>query len=180
MIGTAYIGIGSNLGDRIQNCTEALQMLQEHGSIDIVKVSGWYESRAEGTDGKVAQGQPSYVNGAAKLTTDLSPEKLMEALLDTEAKLGRKKTRRKGQPRTVDLDLLLYGDEIRNTERLVLPHPSLGKRLFVLKPLYDIAPQAVDPVGGRTVADMMNACLSRGTVNNPIRLDEPADYEDGE
>lgn len=177
---TAYIGIGSNLGDRIQNCTEALQILQEHRAIDVVKVSGWYESQAEGADGAVAQGQPSFVNGAAKLSTGLSPEQLLGALLDAETKLGREKTREKGQPRTVDLDLLLYGDEIRDTEDLVLPHPFLAKRLFVLKPLYDIAPEAVDPVCGRTVADLMNACLSKGTANNPMRLDEPLDYEEGE
>lgn len=177
---TAYIGIGSNLGDRLQNCTEALQILQEHGAIDVVKVSGWYESQAEDTRGSVVKEQPPYVNGAAKVITDLAPEDLLEALFDAEAELGRERIREKGDPRTVDLDLLLYEDEIRNTETLVLPHPFLGKRLFVLKPLYDIAPEAVEPVSGRTVADLMNTCLSKGTANNPTRLDEPMDYEEGE
>jgi 2-amino-4-hydroxy-6-hydroxymethyldihydropteridine diphosphokinase len=177
---TAYIGVGSNLGDRLQNCTEALQILQEHKRIDVVKVSGWYEALAEDTQGSVVEDQPSYVNGAAKLNTDLSPEELLVTLLDTEARLGRERTRAKCDPRTIDLDLLLYEDEIRNTEELVLPHPLLGKRLFVLKPLYDIAPEAVEPVCGRTVADLLNFCLSKGTTNNPTRLDEPMDDEEGE
>jgi 2-amino-4-hydroxy-6-hydroxymethyldihydropteridine diphosphokinase len=177
---TAYIGIGSNLGDRLQNCTEALQLLQEHGKIEVVKVSGWYESLAEDTQGSVVEGQPSYVNGAAKLSTELSPEALLEALLEAESELGREPKRKKGYPRTVDLDLLLYGDEVRKSERLTIPHPLLDKRLFVLKPLYDIAPEAIEPVNGKTVADLMNACLSKGTANNPTRLDEPLDYEEGE
>ena len=174
---TAYIGVGSNLGDRLNNCPEALQ---EHKRIDVVKVSGWYEAQAEDTQGGVIEDQPSYVNGAAMINTDLSPEELLETLLDTEAKLGRERTRAKGDPRTIDLDLLLYGDEIRNGETLVLPHPFLGKRLFVLKPLYDIAPEAVEPVGGQTVANLLNFCLSKGTANNPTRLDEPMDGEEGE
>ena len=180
MINSAYIGIGSNLGDRINNCTEALQILQEHKLIDVVKVSGWYEAQAEDTRGSVIEGHPSYVNGAAMINTDLSPEELLTTLLDTETKLGRERTRAKGDPRTVDLDLLLYGDEIRNSETLVLPHPFLAKRLFVLKPLYDIAPEAVEPVGGQTVANLLNFCLSKGTANNPTRLDEPIDGEEGE
>ena len=177
---TAYIGVGSNLGDRINNCTEALQILQEHKLIDVVKVSGWYEAQAENTQGDVIEDQPSYVNGAAMINTDLSPEELLTTLLDTEVKLGRERTRAKGKARTVDLDLLLYGDEIRNSERLMLPHPFLAKRLFVLKPLYDIAPEAVEPVEGRTVANLLNFCLSKGTANIPTRLDEPIDDEEGE
>lgn len=177
---TAYIGIGSNLGDRLQNCTDALQILHEHEDIEVMKVSGWYETRAEDQDGQVLQDHLPYVNGAAQIETDLSPEKLMKVLLDAECALGRPMKRKKGSPRIVDLDLLLYEGKIKNTEKLVLPHPSLGKRMFVLKPLYDIAPEAIEPVSGKKVADLMNSCLAEGTANHATRLDELTEDVDWE
>ncbi len=177
---TAYIGIGSNLGDRIQNCTEALQLLHEHKRIEVVKVSGWYESRAEDADGRIVHEHPSYVNGTAEIETDLTPERLLKALLDAERVLGRPGRRKKGTPRVVDLDLLIYEGEVRDTPELRLPHPSLGKRMFVLKPLYDIAPEVIEPVSGKTVADLMSSRMARGTSNNPTRLDEPTEDDDAE
>ena len=175
MTHTAYIGIGSNIGDRLQNCTEALELLQGHKRIEIVKVSGWYETQAEDLDGKSLEDHPLYVNGTAEVETDLPPEKLMKALLDAERAMGRPAKREKGTPRVVDLDLLLYEDEVRDTPDLILPHPSLGKRMFVLKPLYDIAPDAVEPVSGKKVADLINSRLSEGISNLPARLDELTD-----
>jgi 2-amino-4-hydroxy-6-hydroxymethyldihydropteridine diphosphokinase len=175
MTRTAYIGLGSNLGDRLQNCTDALEAIQGRRGIDVVKVSGWYETKAERLDGTIIESDPHFLNGAAAVETKLSPEKLLQALLDAEEAMGRPRKREKGMPRTVDIDLLLYENEIRNKKGITLPHPSMGKRLFVLKPLYDIAPKVVDPVSGKTVEELMNDCLKRGTLNWPTRIDDPID-----
>ncbi|MBN1282914.1 MAG: 2-amino-4-hydroxy-6-hydroxymethyldihydropteridine diphosphokinase [Proteobacteria bacterium] len=150
---TAYIGIGSNLGDRLRNCRAAIDRLASYPEINITRVSRWYETGAIPALQAGAK-LPDYVNGAAEIETSLSPEGLLATLQEVEAGMGRTLPRPKGQPRTMDLDLLLFGAETVDMPGLAVPHPGLSKRLFVLLPLCDIAPDAVDPRSGLTAAQM--------------------------
>lgn len=152
MAHTAYIGIGSNLGDRLGNCLLALRMFSEHDSIEVRKVSRWYETEAWGDGGPADD--PSYLNAAAELDTSLSAQELLAELLDVERRLGRPHPRPKGLPRAIDLDLLLYDELKLNLPGLTLPHPQLSKRLFVLLPLCDIGPALVHPTLGLTIRDL--------------------------
>ncbi|MCQ6563693.1 2-amino-4-hydroxy-6-hydroxymethyldihydropteridine diphosphokinase [Paenibacillus mendelii] len=128
----AYIALGSNMGDREQMLREALRLLQEHASIDVLRVSNVYETDPVGyTD------QSSFLNMAAALETTLEPMPLLRAMLLIEQQLGRKRDVRFG-PRTIDLDLLLYEDVRMEEDELILPHPRMMERAFVLVPLRDV------------------------------------------
>src|SRR5881227_3832207 len=127
---TAYIALGSNLGDRRANLDGAIQALRDHPAIGELRVSSYHETEPVGGP----PGQGKYLNAAAELQTDLDPEALLRMLLDVEVKLGRVRQERYG-PRTLDLDLLLYGREYVDVERpgfnLVVPHPRMHEREFV-------------------------------------------------
>lgn len=146
----AYIGIGSNLGRRERIVAAALNALQTTKEIDVVKVSSLYETEPVGgpTD------QPKYINAVAQLRTSLEPERLLSVCQKIEEALGRKRTIRWG-PRTIDLDLLCYDQEIRAEPELTLPHPLMHERRFVMEPLVEIAPELVHPVLERTAQSIL-------------------------
>lgn len=146
---TAYIALGSNLGDRRTYLDRAVQALQEHPGITVVQVSSYYQTAPVGGP----PGQKEYFNAAAELQTDFEPRELLRALLEIENGLGRMRQERFG-PRTIDLDLLLFDKHVESSADLELPHPRMQERLFVLEPLVEIAPNAVHPVLGRTVREM--------------------------
>ncbi len=146
---TAYIALGSNLGDRREYLERALQALRQSAGIVVTRVSPVYETEPVG--GPAGQGR--YLNAAAELTTDLGARQLMAALLAIEQGLGRVRAERDG-PRTIDLDLLLYDQQVIDEPGLKVPHPRLHERSFVLRPLADIAPYAVHPVIGKTIAEL--------------------------
>ena len=134
MAATAYIGLGSNLGDRRARLDAALAALRGRTGVAVTRVSSIYETAPVGGPA----GQGPYLNAVAELRTELDPEALLRVLLEIESAQGRVRTERDG-PRTLDLDLLLYGDMVRDDARLTLPHPRLHQRLFVLKPLAEVA-----------------------------------------
>lgn len=136
---TAFIALGSNLGERRDYLDRALAALRQPG-ISVQRVSSYYETAPVGGP----PGQGTYLNAVAELHTGLPPADLLQALLDVEQSLGRVR-RDKDGPRTIDLDLLLYGDLIQNETDLTLPHPRMHERRFVLRPLAEIAPLAMHP-----------------------------------
>jgi 2-amino-4-hydroxy-6-hydroxymethyldihydropteridine diphosphokinase len=136
---TAYIGLGSNLGDRLGHLRRALEALDEKG-IRVVRVSSVYETDPVGPP------QPDYLNAVAEVSTTLSPSDLVRALKTAEEEAGRAHRERWG-PREIDLDLLLYADETIEEEGLTVPHPELTHRAFVLVPLIEIAPYLDLPSG---------------------------------
>jgi 2-amino-4-hydroxy-6-hydroxymethyldihydropteridine diphosphokinase len=150
-----YLGLGSNLGDRRRNLEAALDALRAHPQIAVTAVSSFLETDPVGGP----PGQGKFLNAAAKIETDLSPEALLKELKRVERALGRKPGPRWG-PREIDLDILLCGDTILETGTLVIPHPRMRERRFVLEPLAEIAPAARDPVTGRTVRELL-ALLDR-------------------
>jgi 2-amino-4-hydroxy-6-hydroxymethyldihydropteridine diphosphokinase len=143
---TAFIGIGSNLGDRETHLRTALDRLAADEGIEVVAVSRLRETEPVGP---VEQGP--FLNGAVQVTTDLPPRELLARLLDVEERLGRVRGERFG-PRTIDLDLLVYGDEIVDEPGLSVPHPRLPERRFALEPLAELAPALVVPGRGSVSA----------------------------
>lgn len=147
---TAYIGLGSNLGDRRDYLDRAVESLRGQPGIEVERVSRYRETDPVGGP----PGQAAYLNAAAALRTELSADELLKVLLQVEQTLGRVRSERHG-PRTIDLDLLLYGDLILEHPWLIVPHPLMHERLFVLEPLVEIAPQALHPVFECTLRDLL-------------------------
>jgi 2-amino-4-hydroxy-6-hydroxymethyldihydropteridine diphosphokinase len=139
---SAFVGIGSNLGDREGNLRQAVELLSAEDGIGVVAVS---EIRETDPVGPVEQGP--FLNGAVRIETDLAPRELLERLLAVEERLGRVRRERWG-PRTIDLDLLLYGDDVVDEPGLTVPHPRLHERRFALEPLSDLAPSLEIPGKG--------------------------------
>ena len=140
----AFVGLGSNLGDPEELIRSALQLLAAEEGIELLAVSSLRE-----TDPVGYQDQPRFLNGAAELATELSPQELLERLLSIERRLGR--VRGEGPrfgPRTIDLDLLLFGDEVVQEPGLTLPHPRLHERRFALEPLAELDPALEVPGRG--------------------------------
>jgi 2-amino-4-hydroxy-6-hydroxymethyldihydropteridine diphosphokinase len=145
-----YIGIGSNLGDRRDFCARALGLLGMLPQSRLVGSSSAYETEPVGDVGG------PFLNLVARVDTDLPAWRLLLILKETELGLGRERDRPSG-PRTIDLDLLFYGDQVIQDHGLVIPHPRLHERRFVLAPLAELAPAFRHPVSGETVASLLAA-----------------------
>ncbi len=145
----AAVALGSNLGDRAGNLTEAVRRVGGLGR--VVAVSSFFDTEPVGY-----LAQPRFLNGALVVETKLSAQELMVGLLAIETSMGRVRLVAKG-PRVIDLDLLLFGDTVIASEGLVVPHPGLAERRFVLEPLAEVAGGMVDPRTGRTVREMLAA-----------------------
>ena len=147
---TVYLGLGSNLGNRRANIDAALAALRANPAIRVLAVSTLLDTAPVGGP----PGQGPYLNGAAALETDLAPAALLAELKRIEHTLGRREGPRWG-PRPIDLDILLYGDEVLDTPELAIPHPRLGERRFVLEPLAEIAPEVRVPGVRLTVGELL-------------------------
>lgn len=158
----AYIGLGSNLEDPLAQVRRALDELAEIPQTSLLSRSSIYSSHAVGPE------QPDYINAVALLDTQLSPLALLDALQAIEQAHQRLRIQHWG-PRTLDLDMLLYGDQIIDEERLTVPHPYLTQRSFVLCPLADITPNLHLP-DGTPLADLLSRCPADGL----LRLSSPA------
>lgn len=149
---TAYIALGSNVGDRTRHLTDAIAVLHATPGIAVLKVATPIETDPVDCP---PDAEP-FLNSAAELRTTLEPAALLTALLGIERSLGRHRSVRNA-PRPIDLDLLLFGDRVLKTDTLELPHPRMHERAFVLLPLVEIAPEVVHPVLGKTIRELKDA-----------------------
>lgn len=154
----AFIGLGSNLGEREDNIRAALEAIAELPDTDLVRVSSLYDTEPVGE-----VDQPNFLNAAAMVDTELDPRTLLWNLMLIEKRLGRVRTQRWG-PRTIDLDLLLYGDESIEDDDLRVPHPEIIRRSFVLVPLVELEPRLVHPGTGETLVAHLNRLGARPLV----------------
>jgi 2-amino-4-hydroxy-6-hydroxymethyldihydropteridine diphosphokinase len=158
----AYLSLGSNLGDRLANLAEAVARLDTRGDLVVAAVSPVYETAPIGEAGSVVSDQPSYLNCAAAIDTTIEPMKLRAFTAGIERTMGRG-THGRWQPRTIDIDLVLYGAERISKPGLDVPHPRMTERAFVLKPLVDLDPEIIAPGFGRLAALLRNT-ESQGCV----------------
>jgi 2-amino-4-hydroxy-6-hydroxymethyldihydropteridine diphosphokinase len=153
---TVYLSLGTNLGDRAANLKQAINSLPPQMTVkaksDVYETPPWGYTEQE-----------PFLNQAVKATTYLEPELLLKHLKRLEVALGRKDTFRYG-PRLIDIDILFYDDLVLESPSLVIPHPHVHERGFVLRPLMDIAPDLVHPVSGRSVREMLALCNTEGIV----------------
>jgi 2-amino-4-hydroxy-6-hydroxymethyldihydropteridine diphosphokinase len=150
-----FIGLGANLGDREAGIRRAIALVAADDNVQLCAVSRIYESEAMTRPGD--DPQPSYYNAVAEISTSLRPTELLELLLDVETTLERvRKPETRWEPRTIDLDILLIGDRVIDTDALTVPHPGIAKRAFVLLPLAELAAHQVVPSEhGLTVQDIL-------------------------
>jgi 2-amino-4-hydroxy-6-hydroxymethyldihydropteridine diphosphokinase len=160
---TAYIGFGSNVGDRVDFCDRAVTLLSLLPHSQMTGVSLLYET--EPVKDKVDPGEGWFLNGVVQLETDIAPRSLLELLREIERSLGRDEEDRSG-PRTIDLDILFYGDRVIDESGLTVPHPRLHQRRFVLMPLSELAPLFVHPKLLRSV----NQMLAETSDSTEVRL----------
>jgi 2-amino-4-hydroxy-6-hydroxymethyldihydropteridine diphosphokinase len=151
-----YLSLGSNVGDREAHLRDAQKRLSSVGR--LTAASSLYETEpVEVTD------QPWFLNCAVALETGLRPQQLMASILELEEAMGRQRVQKKG-PRTIDIDILLFGDTVLNSEELTIPHPAMDERRFVLEPLAEIAPKVFHPVFHKTILELRDALPAGQTV----------------
>ena len=157
-----FLGIGSNLGDRSANLKKAVSKINEIIG-RVAKSSSVYEAEPWGFEA-----EEQFYNMVVETETLLSPSGVLGAILMIEAELGRLRTEKQYSSRNIDIDILFYNDLVMNEEALIVPHPHLHERKFVLVPLYEIAPEFVHPVMNMTIADLLGSCDDKSDVRKII------------
>jgi dihydroneopterin aldolase/2-amino-4-hydroxy-6-hydroxymethyldihydropteridine diphosphokinase len=145
----AYIGVGANLGDKEENIKEAIEKVNLSGLAQVIKVANMYETKPVGY-----LEQDDFLNTVLEIKTLLDPRDLIKLLLKIEKDLKRERVIKWG-PRTIDLDILLYDDLVTDFEEVIIPHPRMHERMFVLKPLSDIAPYLMHPVLNKRIYQLV-------------------------
>ena len=153
---TVYLGLGSNMGDRQDNLKKALGLLSER--LRLGKVSSIYDTEPVGNPN-----QPRFLNMACQVYTTLAPVGLLALVKGIEKRLSRVPGK-PNTPRPIDIDILFYGDQVIETPELVIPHPRLAERAFVLTPLAEIAPDLVHPVNGKTIKELQGITETQGVL----------------
>jgi 2-amino-4-hydroxy-6-hydroxymethyldihydropteridine diphosphokinase len=156
-----YLGLGSNIGDREALLRSALERLDTN-VLRLLRVSSVYETEPVGL-----REQAWFLNLVAEFETELFPKQLLQRTKRVESELGRKRTVPNG-PRTIDIDILLYGNSVVKAEELEIPHPRYGERRFTLAPLVELKPDLRDPVTGKTVADLLRALSGQAAKQLPF------------
>ena len=161
---TAYLGLGSNLGDRRQNLIHSLKIMEQQ--LRLVRYSSVYDTAPQDN-----QNQPRFLNIVAQIITTLSPEHLLKLAKEIEAGLGRKSAP-PNSPRPIDIDILFYDNIVRESQDPIIPHPRIAKRSFVLIPLAEIAPHFKHPITNKTAAEMLEELrleeqeiINKGEIN---------------
>jgi len=147
---TVYIGVGSNLGDKPHNCTTSLQKINQLPGCEVTAFSDIFKTEPEGVTG-----QDWYANCVAEIKTSRTPFQVLKDLLAIEYDMGRVRTKR-WESRIIDLDILLFGQAIMESDNLTIPHPLLHKRRFVLEPLVQLAPDLIHPILNVTIRQLFN------------------------
>jgi 2-amino-4-hydroxy-6-hydroxymethyldihydropteridine diphosphokinase len=150
-----YLGIGGNLGNRLENIGKVIELISDRIAVPE-KVSPIYLSEPWGFNHA-----KYFTNAMLKIDTDLTPTKLLQIILDIESELKRVRSQSGYEGRTMDIDIIYYGDKKINCDNLVVPHPKSKDRLFVLLPLKDIDPNFVDPITGKTIDNMLSECSDK-------------------
>ncbi len=145
---TAYIGLGSNIGDREYQLNRALELLKSAEKVEVTTVSSFYITAPVGYEQ-----QPDFLNAVVEIMTTLSADDLLELCSKIEKELKRERIIRWG-PRTIDLDILLFGNSVINEKDLVIPHPRMHERKFVMEPLNEIAPFVMHPVFNKSISEL--------------------------
>ena len=160
----AFIGLGSNLGEREATVRAALEQLAQVPDTSLLRVSSLYDTEPVGPEE-----QPDFVNAVAQVDTGLSARQLLWNLLLIEKRLGRVRAQKWG-PRTIDLDLLLFGDQVIDDDDLRVPHPEITRRAFVLAPLAELEPGLIHPLTGQSIGAHLSQLHTRPPVRRPTRL----------
>jgi len=155
----SFIGVGANLGRPGEQCRDALRRVGERGGIDLLRAASLYRTEPLGNPD-----QPWFVNTVAEVRTTLSPSGLLSELMAIERAMGRQRSGRSAEPRPIDLDLLLYGQEVVAEADLVVPHPRMHERRFVLVPMNEIAAYVLHPAFGISMQGLLSRCRDSGRV----------------
>lgn len=161
-LNTAYIGIGSNMGDPLNNCQKAIDLVDHMDGTQVTGISPFYRTEPVGDTT-----QDWYVNGVIRMETTFEPEGLLRSLMSIEANMGRVR-RRKWEPRIIDLDILLYGNEVIETKDLLVPHPLMHQRGFVLVPMGQLDPGLIHPVLKKSMAQLLGDLGPEGEAVVPL------------
>ncbi len=156
MAKTAFIGIGSNLGDKLANCLRAIELIRGIPGCSLIAGSDFYRTEPVGVEK-----QDWYVNAVISLSTSISAQGLLGSLMGIEEGMGRVRTG-KWAPRTIDLDILLFGQDIINDKDLEIPHPFMHLRRFVLVPMVQLAPELIHPVLGKSMSELLEDLSDEG------------------
>jgi len=158
-----YLSVGSNLGDKESNIASSIAILSSYIENKNIRTSSFYNSEP-----LYNQDQPSFINIIVELDTTLSPFEFLDKIHDIEKMLGRKFPREKNEPRTIDIDIILFGNSFIDTEQLTIPHPGALSRKFVLIPLSELIPEEIFPGTHHKIVDLLNNCPDTSRVSKHL------------